>query len=295
MQTGRIARARTLTLLSAAAALILAAPPSIAAQSAAAQERPFPYVVSRRDAILLPAALGVSLLGDAVAPEPRPLTRAEVALLSPDDVNAFDRIAARSWSEGWATASDRSLAALLGAAVLVPFAPLAADGHWRDALTLGVMVAEAALLVEGTTYLAKDLAGRERPWTHNTSLSVEERLALSAADPLDARRSFFSGHTSSAFALATFMSTVYTDVNGRTLASDILWAASLSTAALTAFARVKAGMHYPTDVVAGAAVGIAVGRLVPALHRVDRSPPVRVFAGPGRVGVIIPLGGGRAR
>jgi membrane-associated phospholipid phosphatase len=268
------------------ALLLLASP-------AAAQERAFPYEVSRPDVFLLPAAASVSLLGDLVAPAPDPLSRAELEGLSPDDVNAFDRVAARSWSGSWATASDRSRDALLGAAVLVSFAPHVADGRWRDAVTLGVMFTEAALLVEGSTYLAKDLAGRRRPWTHNTSLSVEERLALSAADPLDARRSFFSGHASSAFALATLMSTVFADVHGRSRASDALWAASLSAAALTGLARVKAGMHYPSDVLVGAAVGAAIGRVVPALHRNGRPAPVRVHAGPGGISVTVPFTGAR--
>jgi membrane-associated phospholipid phosphatase len=181
------------------------------------------------------------------------------------------------------------------AAVLSSFAPPVAEGRWREAATLGVMFAEAALLVEGTTYLAKDLTGRRRPWAHNTSLSVEERLALSADDPLDARRSFFSGHASSAFTLAILLSTVATDVHGSSRATDALWAVSLAAAAFTGVARVSAGMHYPTDVLAGAAVGAAIGRLVPALHRVDRTAPVRMSALPGGVAVAIPLGGGGAR
>jgi membrane-associated phospholipid phosphatase len=273
-------------------ALIVAAAPA-SAQPAPRPERPFPYDAGRRDALLLPAAAGVSLLGNLVAPVPNPLGRAELEGLSPDDVNAFDRVAARSWSESWATASDRGRDALLGAAVLLSFAPPAADGRWREAVTLGVMFTEAALLVEGTTYLAKDLAGRRRPWVHNTSLSVEERLALSAGDPLDARRSFFSGHASSAFALATLLSTVYADVHGRSSASDAVWAVSLSAAALTGVARVKAGMHYPSDVLAGAVVGAAIGRLVPALHRTGRPSPVRVHAGPGGVVMSVSFTGAR--
>jgi membrane-associated phospholipid phosphatase len=149
--------------------------------------------------------------------------------------------------------------------------------------------------VEGSTYLAKDLTGRRRPWAHNTSLSVDERLALAAADPLDARRSFFSGHASSAFALATLMSTVYADVHGRSHASDALWAMSLSVAALTGLARVKAGMHYPSDVLAGAAVGAAIGRLVPALHRVDRASDVQVSATPHGISVRVPWSPGDGR
>lgn len=260
---------------------------------AAAQERPFPYSLGRRDAVLLPAAAGVSLLGDLVAKDRSPLGRAEIALLSPDDVNALDRVAARSWSESWGTASDRTRDLLLGSAVLVSFAPLARDGRWRDAWTLGVMFAETALLVEGATYTTKELAGRRRPWLYNTSLSVDERVALAADDPRDARSSFFSGHTSAAFALATLLSTVYADVHGRSGTSDAVWATSLSVAALTGLARVKAGMHYPSDVLVGAAVGAAVGRLVPALHRADRGDRAQVSAGPFGLTVRVPWSPGR--
>lgn len=274
--------------VSASLALAFAAALLLGASAGGAQERTFPYALGRQDALLLPAGAGLSLLAEAVAPDPKPFTRAGLAALSPDGVNAFDRVAARSWSEAWGTASDRSRDALLGTAVLLSFAPPVADGRWRDAVTLGVMFTEAALLVEGTTYLAKDLVGRRRPWVYNTSLSVDERLALSAADPLDARRSFFSGHASSAFALATLLSTVYADVHGRSRGSDALWAASLSVAALTGAARVRAGMHYPTDVLAGAAVGFGIGRLVPALHRVEGTSRVRVTAGPGGVVVQVP-------
>ncbi len=76
-------------------------------------------------------------------------------------------------------------------------------------------------------------------------------------------------------------------------ASDALWAASLSAAALTGYARVKAGQHYPSDVLVGAAVGGAVGILVPALHSTARTSGVQVTAGPGGMSVRVPWGGGR--
>jgi membrane-associated phospholipid phosphatase len=122
---------------------------------------------------------------------------------------------------------------------------------------------------------------------------VDVRAALAAHDPRDARQSFFSGHASAAFALATLLSTVYADVHGPSSTSDALWAASLSAAALTGFARVKAGMHYPSDVLVGAAVGAAVGRLVPALHRADRDAPARVSMGPSGLIVRVPWSPGR--
>jgi hypothetical protein len=88
-------------LVSAALALVLCA------YSAAAQERPFPYVLSSRDVAIVGAGAGLSLLGDRVANGRDPLTRAQVAPLTPDDINAFDRTAARNWSPNWEDRSDQ--------------------------------------------------------------------------------------------------------------------------------------------------------------------------------------------
>jgi undecaprenyl-diphosphatase len=59
--------------------------------------------------------------------------------------------------------------------------------------------------------------------------------------------------------------------------------------ALTAFVsyeRVRAGQHFPTDVIAGSMPGAAIGVLVPHLHRNKQEPP------PVWVGVSPAPGGG---
>lgn len=271
-------------LLHAVLACVLLASPG------AAQERPFPYTLGPRDAVIVPVGLGLSLLGDHVTNDQASLTRAEIAAMSPDDINGFDRTAARNWSPTWADRSDWGRDVSLGAAALVTFAPLAPQvlrGRWRNSVTLGTMFAESYLLLRGATYTAKGLTGRVRPFVRNTSLGVDERLALSDADPQDAQQSFYSGHAAAGFALATLMSTVFTDIHGRSTASNVLWASSLSVAGFTAYARVKAGMHYPSDVLVGAAVGSAIGLAVPWLHRAGKGAPVDVAAGPGGVVVRI--------
>jgi membrane-associated phospholipid phosphatase len=272
-------------LFSAALAFVLLTSPAVA------QERPFPYVVGRQDALIVPAGVGLAVLGDHVANREDPLTRVQIAALTPDDVNGFDRTAAGNWSPEWGDRSDWARDALIGSAALVTFVPLVPSvvhGQWRDAAILGTMLGESYLLLRGATYTAKGLAGRTRPFVHNTALTVDERLALSDADPQDAYQSFYSGHSAAAFALATFMSRVFTDIRGRSTTSDVLWASSLSVASLTAYARVKAGMHYPSDVLVGAAVGTAIGLAVPWLHRANGGAAVDVSVGPSGVVVRIP-------
>ena len=83
----------------------------------------------------------------------------------------------------------------------------------------------------------------------------------------EANSSFFSGHTSGAFAGAIFLAKAYTDMYGKTAWSKIVWTTSLSAAAFTGYCRVAAGEHFVTDVLAGALVGSAAGYFIPVLHK----------------------------
>ena len=71
------------------------------------------------------------------------------------------------------------------------------------------------------------------------------------ADRLATEKSFPSAHATLAFALA-FGVALHNKKWGR---------AMLAMAALAAFGRVAAGVHYPTDVIAGAAVGFLAAKL----------------------------------
>jgi len=85
-----------------------------------------------------------------------------------------------------------------------------------------------------------------------------------AGDP-DNQRSFPSSHTTVAFAAAT----AYVVVSGRehlrhrTRTALLLYGGALATGVL----RVEAGQHFPTDVVAGAALGSGLGWLAARVHR----------------------------
>jgi membrane-associated phospholipid phosphatase len=115
--------------------------------------------------------------------------------------------------------------------------------------------------------MAKGIAGRKRPYVYNTSLSVDERYAIAGSSENDVFFSFFSGHVAAAFAAAAFTSKVFMDIHGSSTWSYLIWGSTLSLAAMTGYARVKAGVHFPSDVIAGALAGGAVGYLVPALHK----------------------------
>jgi undecaprenyl-diphosphatase len=91
--------------------------------------------------------------------------------------------------------------------------------------------------------LLKRLFVRERPFITHTSIDL-------AAAPLD-RYSFPSGHTLHAVSFA-WQATVHFP--------ELAWVL-LPFAALVAGSRVVLGLHYPSDVLAGAAIGAALAEL----------------------------------
>lgn len=104
------------------------------------------------------------------------------------------------------------------------------------AMLLGLLCTNVAL---------KHLVGRTRPW-----LVVEGLTALVAEhDP----NSFPSGHTCAAFAAASAWC--------RTLPRRWMKIAAVVMAALMGFSRLYVGVHFPTDVLAGLAVGLFCGWL----------------------------------
>ena len=117
---------------------------------------------------------------------------------------------------------------------------LAATGaEGRRAAGRGVLaIAIAATLANGP---AKLLVRRRRP----TSLRHVPLLATPRSS------SFPSGHSASAFAFATATSAEI----------PLLGPALLPLAAVVAYSRVYTGVHYPSDVIAGAAIGIGSGLL----------------------------------
>ncbi len=133
----------------------------------------------------------------------------------------------------------------------------AIDGFWVDAL----VIAEAAAISSFATQIVQISAGRQRPYAHYGTGG--------SSGPSD-NTSFYSGHTSLAFSLAVASGTV-ASMRGYTMAPWI-WGAGLAVAATTGYLRLAADKHYMTDVIAGAAIGSAVGFALPYLfHRPKES------------------------
>lgn len=106
----------------------------------------------------------------------------------------------------------------------------------KDAIYIGTSVIEAV----GITYGLKYAFDRQRPF-----VKYPDKV-----HPIDAEDSpsFPSGHTAAAFSLATSLSITYP--KWYVIAPSAVWACGVG------FARINQGVHYPSDVLTGAAIGV---------------------------------------
>jgi membrane-associated phospholipid phosphatase len=150
--------------------------------------------------------------------------------------------------------------------VLVPPTLLVRDGLDDDAGRRVLVLGEALgvdLLIAGAV---KHVVQRPRPYVYDRDPAV---VAWAARQGADSRLSFYSGHAAVAFGAAVAGSYLYgahsTDPDARAL----IWGFELMSATVTAGLRIRAGRHFPSDVVVGAVVGSGVGWAVAALRGPD--------------------------
>lgn len=216
-----------------------------------------------RETALTAAGAGLLLTGLARRGGLEPLTAEELAALDARTLPALDRLAVHRWSPAADLASDVLVWTLSAAPVGLVLAQENAGRSERGA----IMYAETMLLSGGATVLLKHATGRPRPYAYNDDPRIPDALRRSRS----ARTSFPSGHTAQAFAAMTFFATVHRRWYPHADAGWV-WAGCLGSAAATGVLRVESGRHFPTDVLAGAALGAAIGWLVPRLHEDDTVP-----------------------
>ena len=106
----------------------------------------------------------------------------------------------------------------------------------KDAIYIGTSVIEAL----GLTYGLKYTIDRQRPYEKYPD-------KIRPIEPEDSP-SFPSGHTTAAFSLATSLSITYP--KWYVIAPSAIWACGVG------LARINQGIHYPSDVLTGAAIGV---------------------------------------
>ncbi|HET9158818.1 MAG TPA: phosphatase PAP2 family protein [Myxococcaceae bacterium] len=190
------------------------------------------------------------------------------------EVPGFDR-----WAVGHASdAMDTLSTVTAGLAMLAPFAVDLADvGPGTPFLEDSAVVAETLLVNGALVTLAKYTVQRPIPRVYSPGTPAYVN------SPSD-YRSFYSGHTSNAFAALTAMSMTWTLRHGGTWWPWVVTGVAGTSVALE---RVLAGRHFPSDVLAGAAAGTLVGLAVPWLHARARLGPGAVEIEPVGEGVML--------
>ena len=219
-----------------------------------------PYRLAwHRDGWIIGGAAALGVAASSANNSIEPLTAREIGTLSRESVNPFDRSATHKFSEGMSAASDIVVVVALAS----PFALLldkSVRGDWR---TLTVMYAETMALAIILPALGKSAVERNRPYVYNPDAPLDEKVKR------DARSSFFSRHATMAFASGVFLSTAFNDYYPHSRSKSRILAGSLLGATVVGVMRYESGMHFPSDIIAGAIVGSVIGYAVPRLHRVN--------------------------
>ncbi len=214
------------------------------------QDAGHPYRVTWGDAAsvgtagvlyVLPAALGL------------PHGRPSCAPCDPATLPGVDRWALRPFPATGDAAGDVVLAGVAGFTAFAGLHGLPAQ-QWHG--NFAVFANTASWTAASTEWL-KVLVRRKRPVLYTSD-------AVTAASDPESLQSLPSLHTSLAFAAATSYMVIARrqHLPHRTRNTILLYAGAVGVAAL----RVAAGKHFPTDVLAGAALGSGIGWVVPTIH-----------------------------
>jgi len=192
-------------------------------------------------AYLLPSALGLPKNGPSCVP------------CNPASLPGIDRWVVGPVSNSADIGSDVVLAGVAG---LTAFVGL--TGQTSDQLRGNfAMFANTASWTAAATEWVKVTVHRERPVLYTTG-------AAAAAADKDNEQSMPSMHAALAFAAATsyFVMSLREHLPHRKRNAALLYAGAVGVGVL----RVAAAKHFPTDVLAGAALGSAMGWLGPTVH-----------------------------
>ena len=239
------------------------------------------------DGLLIVSGAGLSSLLTLV------LSTGEIAPSPPGDASkllSIDRGAVtQSIDKNAGPYSDIGLYTAVGFAVLDPLLSGFRDG-WDAALVDAVMYAESVSLTETLTDITKIAVRRPRPVDYLNCAG--QPTSATGCGSTDLQLSFFSGHSATVASIGATATYLAFERSPHTARPRITLGVGTALTTFVSYERVRSGNHFPTDVLAGAMTGVAVGVLVPHLHRhKEEAPPVWIGAEPAPGGGSITLGG----
>ena len=176
--------------------------------------------------------------------------------LNKDNINGFDRTFMFSYNKPLDITSDIIVYGLLA----LPIFSLSGNFRNKDAwLTYGIMYTESVLLVYGTCETLKKSIVRYRPYCYSGDIpsGLEN----------DYYKSFPSRHTVFAFMSAGFLTATFFAEHPESSWKIPIMIGSYALASGVAAFRISSGVHFLTDVLAGASIGSLYGWIIPMLHK----------------------------
>ena len=178
------------------------------------------------------------------------------------NVPRIDRVATTEWS----VSAHRTSNILFGAVVITSVAGSIVNQQGERPLLPVAIIAESALLTSGLTNTVKELVRRPRPYLYNPDVPA------SLYNPREDDLSFWSGHTANTAAITFSTACMVQRSEASPGVKTMTWIGAAVAPAAMGYLRVRAGRHFPTDVLTGYLIGAAVGIAVPYFHRNDELP-----------------------
>lgn len=180
-----------------------------------------------------------------------------ILALDYNDINKLDR---PTWDNRDLKAKDASDMLFYGSMPL-PLIFVFDKAIRKDALKVGLLYLQA-MSSFGVMYTSSAMiADRFRPYTYNTSLPLDERRRGGG------RNSFMAGHPGLVATSTFFVAKVFSDYHPEWKNKWIMYSLAGGATIATGILRVKAGEHFPTDVMVGIPMGVLSGILIPHIHK----------------------------
>ncbi len=187
-----------------------------------------------------------------------PSTTEQILSLSTNNINAFDR----RWIYPYnGTLDKNSYYPFYGCLILPVLFPLTGNDMRNDYLKISFLYLETLSVTGLFGATSTYLVDRYRPYVYDPGTPMDRKISPNA------KNSFYAGHVEiiavSTFFLAEVYSSYYPD-------SKIKWVFFAIAGAATAgmgYVRITGGMHFPSDVLLGAATGTLSGIFVPYFHK----------------------------
>jgi hypothetical protein len=179
------------------------------------------------------------------------LSEYDLLTLKRNEIPSFDRWAIREYDKDIDRYGSYLSLANLGSVFL--FSVYDERDLWDNLLVLS----EILVIQSAVAHWSKSIAKRPRPYVY------DDATPIATKQELDARLSFFSLHSSTAFSVAVYNH--YYQINSERNLPVIL--GGYAMAGTIATTRVLSGSHHPSDVIVGAAVGSLISYIVCSSHK----------------------------